>query len=495
MMKKNTEIESDEVICHEKARILGGGNSFEIINAVRRLQLNGSSVSKSQIADVTGYSIPTITRSFSDENKSEGLISSKAIIENSNGNYSVDENFAYFLGIHLGVSKIRISICDFSLQPLGKEQLMGFGLDKCEFEGEQCWEPYLDSGISNPKKRREPTIYEIRQKVNRIINDVLNKVEEHHLSLVSICIATPSIYDLVSQEVKYSPGLDGLRNAKLSGILFVDTLERIRKLKILYGFEHNTEASLLYEREQLYKYEKSNDGSLGYNNVAVVYLGTGIGVAFIVNGHLYRGRLGASGELGNLRAPFLPDFEEKFSPQALSDEKFKNDKEDEENLSLEDIEKYLKPYLTLQDAIHYQVFNVLPDDSEKYLKRTSQEELKKFRNTYKKRYELLKQYTSYITNVLIDLLSMDIIIYGGSIFYWTEGLIEDLANKQGEDAVMCLADETVIKMCSGYRDDIVAIGAAYAAYFRCDERNRKKETIGRPINVSWKPLGNRANEN
>lgn len=491
MAKLNSNTEFDEDSCHVRAKIIGDGNAFEVINAIRRLELNGSSVSKAQIADVTGYSIPTITRTLLDESKGDGLILKKAVIENADGSFSVDNKFAYFLGIHLGVTKIRISICDFSLQPLNKSELVEFGLGEYKFDDEQCWESYTESEYSGRNEHSEPTIYDIRQKVNRIINDVLSKVEENKLPLISICIASPSIYDLDTLEVKYCPGIESLRNAKLSGLLFADTSERIKKMNILYGFEHNTEAVLLYERERLYENEKSSDSTLDYNNIAVVYLGTGTGVAFIVNGHLYRGKLGASGELAHLRAPYLPGYDDVFLQESFLDEKFEDD---EKNLSISDMKRYLKPYLTLEDAIRYQVFNVCPDEIDKYLRRTTSEQLKNFRRDYKKRYELLKQYTSYITNVLIDLLSMDIIIYGGSIFYWTEGLIDDLSNKQGEDAIMCLADATKIKMCSEYRDDIVAIGAAYAAYFRCEERNRRRDTINKPINVRWRRLGERANE-
>ena len=53
----------------------------------------------------------------------------------------------------------------------------------------------------------------------------------------------------------------------------------------------------------------------GYRNVAGIFLGTGVGGAFILDGRLYRGATGAAGEIGHtfLGAPTLIDADEKIS--------------------------------------------------------------------------------------------------------------------------------------------------------------------------------------
>lgn len=505
MIKNSTHSSMYELNTSKRIELIGDGAAFDIINAIRRLTLNGSAATRSRIAEVTGFSIPTVTRTVSDETKKDGLSYMGLVTENAEKRFMINDEFAFFLGIHIGIQKIRFSICDLSLNPITNdfEKLKQLGLDTYLNEyfkkdndystSGYCCSPYTES--TDPQKKKAATIYDVRERVNEIVNSVLEGFEKNNLPLISICIASPAIYDLQSQEVKQCDGLECLRNAKLKTLLYPDTIERINGLNILLSFEHNTEASLIYEREQLYKEEGKDSEPLDYNNIAEVYVGSGIGVAFIVNGQLYRGRLGTSGEVGHLRAPFLPDFDDRFSP-----EKLEKINDNEENLRLENVKKRLRPYLTLDDAIRYQVFNCQPDDFETYLARVRPDFLSNginFREKYPTRYKLLLQYISYITNVLIDLLSMDIIIYTGSIFLCIEGLFRDLINKQGEDALMCLADETMGRQSSYFRedlDDLVAIGAAYAAFFRCDENNRKPDTINMPINVKWDSLGGKRSE-
>ena len=504
MMNDFTRSSMYELGTSKRIELIGDGAAFDIINAIRRLTLNGSAATRSRIAEVTGFSIPTVTRTVSDETKKDGLSYRGLVTEDTEKRFNINGEFAFFLGIHIGIQKVRFAICDLSLNPITNdfEKLKQLGLDKCldqYFKKDPgstsgyCCSLYTES--SDHTKKKSVTIYDVRERVNEIVNSVLDGFEGNNLPLVSICIASPAIYDLHSQEVKQCDGLECLRNAKLKTLLYRDTIERINGLNILLGFEHNTEASLIYEREQLYKEEGKDSKQLDYNNVAVVYVGSGIGVAFIVNGQLFRGRLGTSGELSHLRAPFLPDFDDRFSP-----EKLEQINDDEKNLTLDDVKKCLRPYLTLEAAIRYQVFNCQPDDFETYLDRVKSDFLSNgmnFRERYPTRYKLLLQYISYITNVLIDLLSMDIIIYTGSIFLCIDGLIRDLINKKGEDALMCLADETMGRQSSYFRenlDDLVAIGAAYAAFFRCDENNRKPDTINMPINVKWDSLGGKRSE-
>lgn len=487
-----------------RIELIGDGAAFDIINAIRRLALIGSAATRSRIAEVTGFSIPTVTRTVSDDTKKDGLSYRELVTEDAEKKFVINGGFAYFLGIHIGIQKIRFAICDLSLNPITNDinKLNELGLVAClgkyfkkdhNLTSGYCCSLYNDS--TNHKKKKSVTIYDVRERVNEIVNSVLDGFQKNNLPLVSICIASPAIYDLHTQEVKQCDGLECLQNAKLKTLLYQDTLERINGLNILLGFEHNTEASLIYEREQLYKEENKDSEPLVYNNIAEVYVGSGIGVAFIVNGQLFRGRLGTSGEVGHLRAPFLPDFDDLFSP-----EKLEKINDNEENLSLDDVKKCLKPYLTLDDAIRYQVFNCKPDDFETYLARVRSDFLSNgtnFRYKYPTRYKLLLQYISYITNVLIDLLSMDIIIYTGSIFLCIDGLFKDLINKQGEDALTCLANNTKGRQSSYFRenlDDLVAIGAAYAAFFRCDENNRKPDTINMPINVKWDSLRGKRSE-
>ena len=385
------------------------------------------------------------------------------------------------------MNKIRVAICNLCLEKLNEEKLKAFGLDKgYDYSDGDCSLLYLQDEDDMVSFQRKPNIYELKLRLNKIVDDVLSVVEKENKPLVSIGVAVSAIYDQTTSEVKHSSGLDCLRNAKLSELLFPEIVARLKQQQILFSFEHDTESTLIYEREQLFRRDFE---VTGLNNVAMVYLGTGMGASFIVNNQLYRAKLGASGEINNLRAPFIPDFNKRFSSVVFSEEKFplnvNGDMGLEDNLHLRDIKEFLKPYLTIEDAIKYKVFNCKPYEIDKYKERISKENLMVFKDKYPKRYELLKQYTSYMTNILVNLLSMDVIIYSGAVFYWTKGLVEDLAKKQGEDAIMCLSDGTRIMPGSSSGDNTVALSAAYVAFFRCHDANLTEVAANKPIRVSW----------
>ncbi len=479
---------------------ISDSTSFEIINAIRRLERLNIRATKSKIADATGFSIPTVSRVTSalTINKDKNTVC--PICEDDDG-FIINGKYAYFMGIHLGVQKIRVTICDFTMQPLKEEELKESWLSalpyKCTYGEEHCIIKYIDDNES-----RLPTIYNVKQRLNQLIQTVLDNVNLNTNPLISLCVATPAVCDTNTMEVKHCAGLQCLVSSNLKGLLYEETIEQLESFSIFYGFEHNTEAVLMYERECLYEKELSSRERLNFNNIAVVYVGSDIGVAFIVNGQLYRGRLGASGELGYLRAPYLPDFEENEELlKKLQQECFENN---ETVIKFSDITNCVHPYLTLEQAIRYRVFNLRPDDYSGYLKRLhavevvkddednkekTQKKIKYMKKRMPNRYEILKQYISYITNVLVNLLSMDIIIYGGSICASIEDLVKDLSKKRGEDAITCLADATQIPEFSKDRDDIVSIGATYAALMRCDEKNHKDANHMKPITVSWKELG------
>jgi len=134
---------------------------------------------------------------------------------------------------------------------------------------------------------------------NRLIDGIEEVLEEtgSDLSdLATIGIGCPGIIDIYTGTVKVSSNVSFFKNYPLA--------EKLKaKLRVPVFIENDANAALFGEQQF--------GAARGHREVVGVFLGTGIGGALIINGHLYRGVSGGAGEIGQtfLSIPSLADFE------------------------------------------------------------------------------------------------------------------------------------------------------------------------------------------
>jgi len=475
---------------HEKIDLISDPTVMSIIHAVRRC----GSANRTTIAEAAGVTITTVSRLLAvllDKNV-------RAVREDPvSREISIVGDFAYTLGVHAGASKLRISVCDFALNNLNAKQLCDLGVELDVFD---LAKSEIDRLTLDPNKvisvkytnLKDPT-QEIARAIDRVIQGLLRSP----VPLISICISTPAIVNYQNDMFAFCPNIPSLNGKYARSLIYEEASKLALEKGVLICFEHDTEAALVRQRELLYKREAQEDRrEWGYDNIALVYQGSGTGAAFNLNRKLYRGRGGAAGEVGNLRAPWMRE-KFRYDSEEFPLEPFS----DEENLLKKEIRDAVSRPLTIEEAIRSYVFNVRPGDLEGYLKKIGAIKtdengktyyaLRDFKKDMPNRYELLLEYLLYVTNVLVDLLSMDIIIFGGPVFdRLGDGIIVDLARRKYEGTVQCLArDANIIRSEVPPGEDMVAVGAATVALYNCHANNQVYVTYysgqSRPVCIEW----------
>ncbi len=203
-------------------------------------------------------STPTITRAI-DELMADQLILEEGIGSSSGGRrpnlYGINPVSRYVMGIDVNRFYVRIGLFDFHNQPAAKIKVLNEGLETQEnilsFLQKSVIDYLQESGIDDNK-------------------------------LIGIGIAMPGLID-IHTGITYSY----LHEEKPATIMFENMLNHP------VFVEHDTRAMAL--GEQAFGLAK------GKSNVLCLNIGSGIGLGMILNGKLYVGNSGFSGEFGHIQ--------------------------------------------------------------------------------------------------------------------------------------------------------------------------------------------------
>jgi len=457
------------------------GKHRNLLNAVRRLKTNDRSI----LSSSASLSWPTVESNA----KKLGLDKNKkkpgkddAIYLDSSGTYRISPKYGFFVGISVSVGSSKITVCDFSLTPLTGKDFDAYGITNfykvlTELDP-ACVE---SSGGCSVCHKTTDGFTEIRNMLSCVIDLLLREDENNSaFDLLGIGIAFPGIINFQSNRIEFSPNIESIRDKHLSALIPSTHLQDIKDRHIVLYFEHDTECATLYEKEKLYD-PKCRDYRLrNKENLACVYIGTGVGLGLIMNHTLVRGS-NSCGELGHIKTPqiVIPDPPEG-TPEYFDMKGY--------TLTERKMEKPVDIHATkcacgktdcLEKRIRADVFN--SDSQDDYNSKTTTERLNEFQEKHPYRYRVLEEYVAYILSLLIDLLGVDVIVFSGKLISKIPSLKGDLetlkyANSIAISAINC----TLIE---GSQDiESVAIGAAMAAFNKCDY-------TGNPIQVSWLKTG------
>lgn len=462
----------------------------DIVNAIR--QLGGNAI-RSRISEVTGVSIPTVSRALNDKPDSSDSLVQQGAAKEQDGVFRLCSDFAFYMGVHIGPSKMRFVLMNFNLETISSAQLNAWGITEALFGDDKVKlnrGDTPDSGASdgsiiysyNGLPNQNLTQSFIADAVYKMTDKILRKLEG--LPLLSIGFATPGITNYKDNTIIDCPNIPSLVNLSIEGILKRALRERLNEMGVIYCFEHDTEAVALYEKEHMFRDGSRNKSYANRQDIAFVYFGTGLGSAFILNGELFRGALGGCGEIGHLREPKPAEIMKK-TFDSLQEIKFKHldengEEQEEDPLPLDHRTKYEQ----LECAIRKRVFNV-PDgcSAYDYNKRTSPAALEKFPQLNPERYQVLVEYLTYATNVLVNVLNVGLIVLSGRILLNVPGLIDDIRDHKSEDALNVLANACEIISGEGGFEEVVALGTAIAAFYKSGQNDAADDH--RPVKVIW----------
>jgi N-acetylglucosamine repressor len=203
-------------------------------------------------------STPTITRAI-DELMADELILEEGIGSSSGGRrpnlYGINPTSRYVMGIDVNRFYVRIGLFNFHNQPAAKIKVYNEGLETQE---------------------------NILSFLQKSVSDYIQEAGIDEKKLIGIGIAMPGLID-IHTGITYSY----LHEEKPATIMFENMFNHP------VFVEHDTRAMAL--GEQAFGLAK------GKNNVLCLNIGSGIGLGMILNGKLYVGNSGFSGEFGHIQ--------------------------------------------------------------------------------------------------------------------------------------------------------------------------------------------------
>lgn len=223
---------------------------------INRLYKDGQ-LSINDLSQAVKLSVPTIAKAV-DELIEQQLVIKSGMGSSSGGRrpglYSINPSSRYVMAIDLERSFIRMGLFDCANNPASKIYVFNEGLDTL------------------------PEVFMfITQKVDELLTDIKISKEK----ILGIGVSLPGLIDI---------------HTGLSHTYLTDKKPVASNLTELTGIktyvEHDTK--LMAWGEQAFGLAK------GHNNVLCLNVGSGIGLSMILNGNIYKGQSGYSGEFGHI---------------------------------------------------------------------------------------------------------------------------------------------------------------------------------------------------
>lgn len=231
-------------------------NKQNVINIIRS---NGP-IFKAEISRITGLSIPTIMK-MTDDFIKKGLIREIGKGESSGGKppqlLEFVHDSSYIIGVDIGTTNIITVMMDLSAGIICKHE--------------------IPTGVKDPPE-------DIIKRVIDSIDIVIINSKIDNRKILGIGIGMPGLLDVEAGRVVFSPDF------KWENVDVVGPLKK--KFKATIIMDNVTRAMAMGEK--LFGLGK------GIDNFMCINLGYGIGSATIINGELYSGSSGSSGEFGHM---------------------------------------------------------------------------------------------------------------------------------------------------------------------------------------------------
>lgn len=247
--------------------------------------------SKSRIVEKSNLPWATVTAAVNSLSEKE-LINCKS----KDGRDKVELNTGnYFIGISLGSSNIKVSITSMSCTMLSSEEFEdGASIIKNITQRFMECIGYNDTKetLFNYKTDKAAWCFSTPDNYvewsNLLSTITLILLEEFNLNIVAMCFVFPGHIDINNQRIiesSYSNLV--IKTTNIESLLDNKVLDKIKERNISLFIDHNVKAATSFELSNIIR----NTNSYYSENLAVMYMGLGIGMGIVINGQLYRGGL------------------------------------------------------------------------------------------------------------------------------------------------------------------------------------------------------------
>lgn len=232
------------------------------------------------------------------------------IIRKDEKRYIIDGDLAFFLGISIGSKHTRIHLIDLNFDSLPLNIIKQYPcLSKIETFGKLVEDESKDNGFCFETLSTEGNnaFNQVQYLVSKIVAAFLQQAEQSqsdnvmHFPLAGIGIAVTGPVNYTEATWCSAPEhLTKIKNISLAELIGYDNLKKAGSLGIFLSLDNNAKTAMISEYQYLLEQESGNFDK----DIALLYIGSGIGSAAVLGKTLLRGSQNLSGEIGFL--PTLP---------------------------------------------------------------------------------------------------------------------------------------------------------------------------------------------
>ncbi|MDR2063804.1 MAG: ROK family protein [Candidatus Nomurabacteria bacterium] len=260
-----------------------------VIEVVRHYDVN----QKTEISDRTGLAWPTVRYQIE-------KLQSQAIVERgTDGKYNLNPKIAFFAGISIGRKHTRLLIVDFQFKMVPFDKLF-----QQESVSEKTKKLFLETCGGNLSADGDYVSFPSPKNLLRATGmvdrfmDLIVALIKDGVPIYGVGLSLPVAFDKESGRTFGTVMMSGI---SIDDLIYQDKLLFFRERNIPLVAEHGAKLVAIAEKEYLYLRQ---DPNMSKGHIAVVYLGSDIGVGLILNHQLHRGSGGMSGTIGHL--PNIP---------------------------------------------------------------------------------------------------------------------------------------------------------------------------------------------
>ena len=252
-----------------------------------------------------------------------------SLIQKHGRSIFVRSEAAYFLGISIGSKYIRVSLIGLDFNPVSKSKLLQckeisdlISMEIMNFDNNES----DDSGFSfhtpiSDSQSMSSSLDCLRKVISPLVSHFLMLSESTDPSnaprypLAGIGFAVAGPVDYTAKTWISAPHITSLRNITIQDLVGYENLQTIERAGIFMSIDNNAKTAIVSEYFQLLV---DNCGNY-HDDLALIYIGSGIGSAAIINKRLLRGCHNVSGELGQMYL-YSPKLDKSATDYASSQE-------------------------------------------------------------------------------------------------------------------------------------------------------------------------------
>lgn len=354
----------------------------------------------------------------------------------------INPGFAHMIGLSIGAAQTKLTIIDMNFSPISAELFNDLISHLNIFHNARSYMQEREKKITNYIFFKTPdSLFELQTQLDSIIADIIKIIKNQDtfkMNIISMGIAFTGAIDNVEKKIVKSHNLEYLSDKPLNTIIYPNRLDFFEQQGINIYIDNNSNTSVVAEKYNMYQPDSINYKYRNKKNILILYLGAGIGAGMIFNNSLYHGASNFVGELGHLELPAYPNTDFKAIEESCS--------------------------CGSCECLDYRIRNDVFEMTKAEFSELNSMAIKDYLIAHPDKFEIFIYYIGKITNLLINLLNLDLIIFTGKFKEIADYMWPLLYKQINSNKLSYIANACEFKS-SNLGATSPAIGVAICAYY------------------------------